>query len=79
MYLFSSTFTSSVVKTFTILEYFTIHKPEWAVPIFNINNEIVASLSASGPSNRFEEKEVVNYVAILKKGADAIRQKIGFF
>lgn len=50
-----------------------------AIPIFNQHNEVVASLSASGPSNRFEEKEVVNYVAILKKGADAIQQKIGYF
>lgn len=50
-----------------------------AIPIFNQKNEVVASLSASGPTNRFKEKEVANYVAILKKGADAIQRKIGFF
>lgn len=50
-----------------------------AVPIFNLNNEVVASLSASGPANRFEESEVSNYVATLKKGAIAIQQKIGYF
>ena len=50
-----------------------------AVPIFNQNNEVVASLSASGPANRFEEKKVANYVAFLKKGADAIQNKIGYF
>ena len=50
-----------------------------AVPIFNQNREVVASLSASGPANRFEEKNVSNYVAILKKGADAIQNEIGYF
>ncbi len=50
-----------------------------AVPIFNLNNEVVASLSASGPANRFEESKVSNYVATLKKGAHAIQQKIGYF
>ena len=50
-----------------------------AVPILNMEGEVVASLSASGPANRFEEKEVTRYVATLKKGADAIQSKIGFF
>jgi IclR family KDG regulon transcriptional repressor len=50
-----------------------------AVPVFNQNNEIVASLSASGPANRFEEAEIEKYVGILKNGADAIRMKIGNF
>ncbi len=49
------------------------------IPIFNQNNEVVASLSASGPATRFEEENVANYVAILKTGADAIQEKIGFF
>lgn len=50
-----------------------------AIPIFNENNEVVASLSASGPANRFKEENVTSYVATLKKGADVIQQKIGFF
>ncbi len=50
-----------------------------AIPIFNQNNEVVASLSASGPANRFEEKNVARYVATLKKGANAIQKKIGYF
>ena len=50
-----------------------------AIPIFNQRNEAIASLSASGPANRFEEEKVAQYVATLKKGADAIQQKIGFF
>ena len=50
-----------------------------AVPVFNQKNEIVASLSASGPANRFEESELEKYVGILKSGADAIQMKIGNF
>ncbi len=50
-----------------------------AIPIFNQNEEVVASLSASGPANRFKEAEVKNYVATLKKGALAIQKEIGNF
>ena len=49
------------------------------IPIFNQNSEVIASLSASGPANRFEEDNLTNYVATLKKGADAIQQKMGYF
>ena len=49
------------------------------IPIFNQANEVVASLSASGPSNRFKEEKIADYVAILQKGATAIQQKIGYF
>jgi len=49
------------------------------IPIFNQNNEVVASLSASGPANRFEEEKVASYVGILQQGADAIQQQIGHF
>ena len=49
------------------------------VPIFNQRNEIVASLSAAGPANRFKINELKNYVEILKSGADRIRGKIGEF
>lgn len=50
-----------------------------AVPVFNQNMELVASLSASGPANRFVESELEKYVGILKSGADAIQMKIGNF
>ena len=50
-----------------------------AIPIFNQQNEVIASLSASGPANRFKEEKVLNYVATLKAGATAIQQKIGYF
>lgn len=50
-----------------------------AVPVFNQENEIVAALSAAGPAIRFQEEKLGNYVATLKKGASAIKQKIGNF
>lgn len=50
-----------------------------AIPIFNQSNQVVASLSASGPANRFKEAEVKNYVATLQEGALAIQDKIGNF
>lgn len=50
-----------------------------AIPIFNQNQQVVASLSASGPANRFKETKVKNYVATLQQGALAIQQKIGAF
>lgn len=50
-----------------------------AVPIFNKKNEIVASISAAGPSRRFKEEELESYVETLKIGADAIKESIGDF
>jgi len=50
-----------------------------AIPIFNQNQEVIASLSAAGPANRFQETEVKNYVATLREGALAIQEKIGNF
>ena len=50
-----------------------------AIPIYNENGEVVASLSASGPANRFKKEELTNYVSTLQKGADMIKEKIGFF
>ncbi len=49
------------------------------IPIFNQANEVVASLSASGPSSRFKEEKIADYVAVLQKGATTIQQKIGYF
>lgn len=50
-----------------------------AVPIYNQNEKVIASLSASGPASRFKSENVTNYVSILNKGANAIKKKIGFF
>ena len=43
-----------------------------AIPIFNKNNELIGSISASGPSSRFELKNVNNYITFLKNGAKEI-------
>ncbi len=43
-----------------------------AIPIFNKNNKLIGSISASGPSSRFELKNVSNYISILKNGAQKI-------
>ena len=40
-----------------------------AIPIFNKQNKLIGSISASGPSSRFELKNVNNYISILKSGA----------
>lgn len=69
-----------------LLDGFAIDREEFekglicvAIPIFNKNGEAVASLSASGPAARFNEKEVKNYVSILKTGATAMQEKLGTF
>lgn len=49
------------------------------IPIYNQNDEVVASLSASGPASRFEEEKLITYIDILEEGAHAIQQNIGFF
>jgi len=48
-----------------------------AVPVFNKKNDLVASLSAAGPSVRFKKDSLLEYVSILTKGANAIQQNIG--
>lgn len=50
-----------------------------AVPVFNQNQQVIAALSAAGPSIRFREEALHEYVAILQKGAIAIQKKIGNF
>lgn len=48
-----------------------------AIPIYNQQNEVIAALSAAGPSQRFGAHKVNEYVNMLQKGANAIQQKIG--
>ncbi len=50
-----------------------------AIPVSNQQGQVVASLSAAGPANRFKESELKRYVATLKKGAQAIQDNIGNF
>ncbi|MFT5997558.1 MAG: IclR family KDG regulon transcriptional repressor [Neolewinella sp.] len=48
-----------------------------AIPIFNQQQEVVASLSASGPASRFREDKVKGYLTMLSEGALAIQERIG--
>lgn len=48
-----------------------------AIPVFNQQQQVVASLSASGPASRFREDKVKDYLTILSQGAGAIQEKIG--
>lgn len=50
-----------------------------AVPVFNNKNEIIASLSAAGPANRFKKEKLKNYVKILQDGATKIQSEIKDF
>ena len=43
-----------------------------AIPVFNKSNKLIGSISASGPSSRFELKNVQNYISILEEGASKI-------
>lgn len=50
-----------------------------AIPVFNQQQQVVASLSASGPASRFREDKVTGYLNILNEGAAAIQEKIGSY
>ncbi|MCF2876224.1 MULTISPECIES: IclR family transcriptional regulator [unclassified Tenacibaculum] len=50
-----------------------------AIPIFNKKGNIIASLSASGPSSRFRIDNVQNYITILQKGASIIENSLQDF
>lgn len=50
-----------------------------AIPVFNKSNKVVASISVSGPSSRFKLENIENYIAIIKKGAEAIESSIGYY
>ncbi|WP_452232490.1 IclR family transcriptional regulator [Lacinutrix sp. MEBiC02595] len=47
-----------------------------AMPVFNNKNQVIASISVSGPSSRFKLENIDNYLSIIKKGARAIEARI---
>ncbi|MGM8211270.1 IclR family transcriptional regulator [Virgibacillus sp. W0430] len=49
-----------------------------AAPIFNINGEVVAALSISGPANRFNPRKVADLKTILVAAAIEISTSLGF-
>lgn len=48
-----------------------------AVPVWNDINLVIGAISASGPSSRFREEAIGDYVDILRRGAGRVREKIG--
>ena len=50
-----------------------------AIPIFNNKGNVIASISASGPSSRFKMENVKNYISILQKGATLIEKSLQDF
>lgn len=50
-----------------------------AIPIFNKNKKVIASISASGPLSRFRMENVKNYISILQKGVDVIEKDLSGF
>lgn len=48
-----------------------------AVPVYNDNNKMIASLSAAGPAQRFKFEKLNEYVEILNHGALDIKRAIG--
>lgn len=49
-----------------------------AIPVFNKQNKIIASISVSGPSSRFKLEKIDDYLAIIEKGARDIEERISF-
>jgi Transcriptional regulator len=46
------------------------------VPVFNRSGELLGALSATGPSLRFSEARVEQFVALLKEKAAMIRDSL---
>jgi len=49
-----------------------------SAPIFDINGEIFAALTISGPTQRFTEDNVRNYITLVMEGAEKISFELGY-
>jgi len=49
-----------------------------AAPIFDINHEVKACLSISGPTNRFTPEIIDKYKRLVIEGSNLISQKLGY-
>lgn len=49
-----------------------------AAPIFDSNNQVVASISLAGPSMRFQEEHLSELIRLIKNGANEISYKLGW-
>jgi len=50
-----------------------------AIPVFDANKKVIASISVSGPSSRFKLENIDSYLSIIKKGALAIENDINYY
>lgn len=50
-----------------------------AFPIFNYTNKAIASLAISGPSERFSEEKIQEFISLLKEKARNISNSLGYF
>lgn len=60
------------------LEELEIGLHAMAAPVRNRDGEVIAALSASGPSYRFTEERLHELSPVLVKGADEISHRMGF-
>ncbi|WP_077613896.1 IclR family transcriptional regulator [Caenibacillus caldisaponilyticus] len=49
-----------------------------AAPIFNIGGDVTACLSVSGPTNRFTHEVVEKFKRLVKDGAMAVSERLGY-
>lgn len=61
------------------IEEFELGLVSIAIPIYNKDNRLIASLSASGPLSRFRMENVESYRLILQKGANQIQKELENF
>ncbi len=61
------------------IEEFELGLVSIAIPIRNKQQNIIASISASGPLSRFRIENIPNYIHILKKGATLIEEEFKGF
>lgn len=47
-----------------------------AIPVFNPQGEVIAAISASGPSSRFKQEKVNDYLDILFRGSKQLESQL---
>lgn len=50
-----------------------------AIPVCNPQGEVIAAISASGPSSRFKPEKMDDYLDILRRGAKQLEHKLSDF
>lgn len=50
-----------------------------AIPVYNPQGEVIAAISASGPSSRFKPEKMEDYLDILRRGAKQLEDKLSDF